>query len=143
MMPTSSTLQASSASPWHWTFLAAVAIGGALGAVCRFSGNAAISSVLGSEFPVGILLINVLGGFLMGLLQGAIKRSGKPHAMVAALLGTGFLGGFTTFSTFALDTFTLYHAGQMFLSSLNVILNACLCIAAVGAGYKMMLKKTA
>ena len=78
----------------------AVLCGGAAGAVCRFKLNAAIMSGLTMTFPLGILCINVLGGFLMGLLQGAMKRSGKPFTVGYSLLGTGFLGGFTTFSTF-------------------------------------------
>ena len=85
----------------------AVLCGGAAGAVCRFKLNAAIMSGLTLAFPLGILCINVLGGFLMGLLQGAMKRSGKPFTVGYSLLGTGFLGGFTTFSTFSLDTFNL------------------------------------
>ena len=79
----------------------AVLCGGAAGAVCRFKLNAAIMSGLTMAFPLGILCINVLGGFLMGLLQGAMKRSGKPFTVGYSLLGTGFLGGFTTFSTFS------------------------------------------
>ena len=73
----------------------AVLCGGAAGAVCRFKLNAAIMSGLTMAFPLGILCINVLGGFLMGLLQGAMKRSGKPFTVGYSLLGTGFLGGFT------------------------------------------------
>ena len=59
----------------------AVLCGGAAGAVCRFKLNAAIMSGLTMTFPLGILCINVLGGFLMGLLQGAMKRSGKPFTV--------------------------------------------------------------
>lgn len=126
---------------WQASVVVAVAVGGALGALCRVSADAAVSAVLGSKFPVGILLVNVLGCFLMGVLQGAIKRSGKPYTKMAALLGTGFLGAFTTFSAFAMDTFILYHSGQIILSSLNVILNMCLCMAAVGIGYQLILKR--
>ena len=69
----------------------AVLCGGAAGAVCRFKLNAAIMSGLTLAFPLGILYVNVLGGFLMGLLQGAMKRSGKPFTVGYSLLGTGFL----------------------------------------------------
>ena len=70
----------------------AVLCGGAAGAVCRFKLNAAIMSGLTLAFPLGILCVNVLGGFLMGLLQGAMKRSGKPFTVGYSLLGTGFPG---------------------------------------------------
>lgn len=113
----------------------AVLCGGAAGAVCRFELNAAVVTATGPGFPYGILLINVVGGFLMGLLQGLIKRSGTPHAVLYSLLGTGFLGGFTTFSTFSLDTFTLYHSGHPLAAGINIILNAVLCVIAAGIGY--------
>ena len=90
----------------------AVLCGGAAGAVCRFKLNAAIMSGLTLAFPLGILCINVLGGFLMGLLQGAMKRSGKPFTVGYSLLGTGFLGGFTTFSTACVEVVRLVRAGR-------------------------------
>lgn len=120
----------------------AVLIGGAVGAVCRFHLNAAIMSGLTTPFPIGILIINVLGGFLMGLLQGWMKREGRPFPVGYNLLGTGFLGGFTTFSTFSLDTFNLYHGGDLAYAGLNILLNAVLCVCAVWLGYRMMYPKS-
>ena len=113
----------------------AVLCGGAAGAVCRFKLNAAIMSGLTMTFPLGILC--------MGLLQGAMKRSGKPFTVGYSLLGTGFLGGFTTFSTFSLDTFNLYHTGDLMLAGLNILLNAVICICAVWAGYRIVFPRTA
>ena len=113
----------------------AVLIGGAAGAVCRVLGNSAAMGIFGGTFPLGILLINVAGGFLMGLLQGVIARSGRPHALLYSLFGTGFLGGFTTFSSFALDTFRLYAGGAVLPAALNIMLNTCLAVAAAGLGY--------
>ena len=114
---------------------AAVLIGGAAGALCRFGGNIAIMDMIRGPFPLGILVINVAGGFLMGLLQGAIKRSGSPHTLLYNLLGTGFLGGFTTFH--------LYASGSVMSAALNIILNACLAIAAAGIGYGIFIKREA
>ena len=102
----------------------AVLCGGASGAVCRFKLNAAIMSGLTMAFPLGILCINVLGGFLMGLLQGAMKRSGKPFTVGYSLLGTGFLG-------------------DLMLAGLNILLNAVICICAVWAGYRIVFPRTA
>lgn len=113
----------------------AVLCGGAIGAVCRFNLNAAVMGALTVGFPVGILCINVLGALAMGLLQGAMKRSGKPFTVGYSLLGTGFLGGFTTFSTFSLDTFNLYHGEALVYAALNIVLNAALCLLAVWIGY--------
>ena len=116
----------------------AVLCGGAVGAVCRFWLNDAIMLALPIAFPLGILCINVLGAFLMGLLQGWMKRTGNPFKVGYSLLGTGFLGGFTTFSTFSLDTFNLYQAGDLMFSGLNILLNAVICICAVWAGYRLV-----
>lgn len=121
----------------------AVLIGGAAGAVCRSGGNSAIMNIFGGTFPLGILLINVAGGFLMGLLQGAIARSGRPRALLYSLLGTGFLGGFTTFSSFALDCFRLYSSGSAIMAALNIIFNACLAIMAAGLGYGLCIRRGA
>lgn len=112
-------------------------------ALGRFGGNIAIMDMIRGPFPLGILVINVAGGFLMGLLQGAIKRSGSPHTLLYNLLGTGFLGGFTTFSTFSIDTFHLYASGSVMSAALNIILNACLAIAAAGIGYGIFIKREA
>ncbi len=113
----------------------AVLCGGAAGAVCRFTLNDGIMAAVGPGFPYGILCINIAGGLAMGLLQGFIARRGTPFAALYSLLGTGFLGGFTTFSTFSMDTFTLYAAGRPYAAAVNVLSNALLCIAAAGIGY--------
>ncbi|MCH5277174.1 MAG: CrcB family protein [Desulfovibrionaceae bacterium] len=133
----------SSKAPASIAPAAAVMLGGAAGAVCRFSGNSAITALAGGAFPLGILLINVAGGFLMGLLQGAIARSGRPHALLYSLLGTGFLGGFTTFSSFALDTARLYASGNALSAALNIMLNACLAIMAAGLGFGICARRGA
>ena len=115
----------------------AVLCGGAAGAVCRFKLNAAIMSGLTLAFPLGILCINVLGGFLMGLLQGAMKRSGKPFTVGYSLLGTGFLGGFTTFSTFSLESLTLLEKGKWLLGGSYMVLSVVLCLLGVALGERL------
>lgn len=80
----------------------------------------------------------MLGGFLMGLLQGWMRRTGNTFATGYCLLGTGFLGGFTTFSTFSLDTFLLYRSGDASLAALNIALNMVLCLCAVWGGYALL-----
>lgn len=127
------------ASKYHVMALA-VMTGGALGALSRFTLNKSIMSTpeihaVWGGFPVGILCINTLGGLMMGLLQGWIARSGQKHALLYALVGTGFLGGFTTFSTFSIDTLHLYHSGGAFPALTNIVANSCLAILAAGLGY--------
>ena len=118
----------------------AVMCGGAVGAVCRFKLNALIMTATALSFPVGILIINVLGAFLMGLLQGWMKRTGKPFTVGYSLLGTGFLGGFTTFSSFSLDTFSLYQTGTLLFAAANIVLNAGLCLFTVWIGYSLLVQ---
>lgn len=116
----------------------AVLIGGALGAVSRFELDPILGTyVMRPGFPYGIMIINVLGGLAMGLLQGWIKRSGKPFTLLYSLLGTGFLGGFTTVSHFTVQTFTLYQGGHVLAASLNVILSVVLAVGAAAIGYNL------
>ena len=116
----------------------AVMLGGGAGAVCRVMTGFAVMEKLPSGFPLGVLCTNVLGGFLMGLLQGWMRRTGNTFATGYCLLGTGFLGGFSTFSTFSLDTFLLYRSGDASLAALNIALNMVLCLCAVWGGYALL-----
>ena len=115
-----------------------VLLGGALGALCRVHGNSAVMAAMGGHFPLGILCINMAGSFVMGLLMGLLSRMGQggPAApWLNAFLGTGFLGGFTTFSSFALDTVKLWQGGHMNFALLNIGFNAALCVALAGLGW--------
>lgn len=122
---------------------ATVMIGGALGALSRFRMDAALTHTFMINFPIGILCINVLGGLLMGLLQGAMKRSGRPFALGYNLLGTGFLGGLTSFSHFSLNAFDLWRNGQGGLAALYVLLSLALCIGAAWLGYRLLCPRRA
>ena len=76
----------------------------------------------------------------MGVLQGVMRRLDRPFTVGYCLIGTGFLGGFTTFSSFAVDTLLLWRAGHGTLAGLNVALNLFLGIGAVGAGYVLAMR---
>jgi len=115
-----------------------VLLGGALGALCRVHGNAAVMTSMGGHFPLGILCINMAGSFMMGLLIGLLTRMGSGCSAAPwlnAFLGTGFLGGFTTFSSFALDTVRLWQGGHMNFALLNIGLNTALCVMLAGMGW--------
>ena len=115
----------------------AVMAGGALGALSRFGGDNAIMAAMGGEFPLGILCINMFGSFLMGLLTGFLSRTTSGGPMASAFLGTGFLGGFTTFSSFALDSVRLCEGNHPLFALLNIGLNVTLCVLLAGAGWFM------
>lgn len=115
----------------------AILCGGAAGAACRHALGLLVG---GGGFPFGILAVNTLGCLLMGLLQGVLLRTGRPSGAGYGLLGTGFLGGFTTFSSFALDTFLLARSGHAGLAAANVALNLGLGVGAVWAGYAVIMR---
>ncbi len=97
-----------------------IAIGGAIGALCRFVLSSQISQLLGEAFPWGILVVNVAGCFVMGSLAELAVQSWPMSPEVKAFLITGVLGGFTTFSAFALDTAVLTERGDMMGAMLYV-----------------------
>ena len=96
----------------------AVAAGGALGAVGRFLITSSGGQFLGYGFPAGTLFVNVLGSFALGVLIEATSLTWSPSADMRAFLVAGILGAFTTFSTFSLDTVTLWTRGDFVLAGI-------------------------
>jgi CrcB protein len=116
-----------------WGVIAAVAMGGALGSVARYF-VAQVQNPTWTGFPYGIFLVNVSGGFVMGVLTElmALKFSVSPE--VRAFLTTGVMGGYTTFSTFSLESALLIQKGAIATASAYVVGSAMLSIAALFAG---------
>jgi fluoride exporter len=112
----------------------AVAVGGAFGAVARFAIDGWVSERTGGLFPWGTLFINLSGAFLLGLLATlAIDRSVlSPEIRPIAMIG--FLGAYTTFSTWMLDCWRLMQEGAWTLAAANLVGSALLGLVAVGAG---------
>ena len=118
--------------------LLAVALGGALGASGRHLVSRAMVHLLGTSFPWGTLLVNVLGSVLMGMLiELAALRLNLSNEM-RAFVFVGILGGFTTFSTFALDAVTLYERGALLPAFLYVLGSVTLAVAGLFAGLALM-----
>lgn len=113
---------------------AAVAAGGALGAMARYGVNLASVHLLGTNFPYGTLIVNVVGSFIMGLLIEAMAVSWAVSTEMRLFLVVGILGAFTTFSTFSLDFAVLYRRGEWGLGLAYVLISVSLSIAAVFAG---------
>ena len=98
-----------------------VFLGGGVGAALRHGVNLAAARLLGTGFPYGTLTVNVVGSLLMGLMAAWFAFEGSPSQHWRLFLTTGMLGGFTTFSTFSLDTALLYERGELGLAALYVV----------------------
>ena len=107
-----------------------VFIGGSIGAVCRFAVSIQMKRIISTEFPLATFLINMTGSFLLGLLLAS-----EPGSLTQLLLGTGFLGGFTTFSTFQVENVTLFRKGNYGVLLIYATLSVGLCIVSAGLGF--------
>ncbi len=115
--------------------LVLIGIGGALGAIIRyFIGNFFQVQSNAEHFPIGILLVNIIGCFLIGFLYIFFEFKFSINEDIRIMIFVGILGGFTTFSTFGLDTFHLFKNGMMNYAILNIILSVILGILAVWLG---------
>lgn len=114
----------------------AIAVGGAIGAVLRHAVSTGMYSWLGFGFPWGTLTVNVLGSLALGAVVEAGASTLKLTPELRALIATGLLGAFTTFSTFALDAANLFDRQAMISGILYVGLSVSLCIGGfyLGAG---------
>jgi len=111
-----------------------VAMGGALGAVLRYSISSSIYHWFGRSFPYGTLVVNVLGSLAIGLLSVLLIEKFNVSQDVKLGLVVGVLGALTTFSTFSWETVDLLQQGLIQRALLNILLNVVVCIAAVWLG---------
>lgn len=111
-----------------------VALGGGVGAACRHLVNQWTLKTFGPGFPIGTMMVNVLGSLLMGLLVGCLAARSSGDAALRLVLATGFLGGFTTFSSFSLDALLLWERGEGMAAVLYVTASVVLGIAGLVAG---------
>lgn len=116
----------------------AVALGGALGALSRYWMTSAVTVMAGNRFPWGTLSVNVLGALLMGILYVIVDERMADSGPWRALLITGGLGAFTTFSTFSIDALLLLQNGRVLSAVLYVLTSVVVCMLAVAAGMSLM-----
>lgn len=116
-----------------------VALGGALGSVARYWCSGVVANAVGETFPWGTLIVNVLGSLLIGFIATISGTDGRflipPEARQFMMVG--ILGGFTTFSSFSLQTLTLARDGEWLLAGANVIGSVVLCLIAVWVGHML------
>lgn len=110
-----------------------VMLGGGLGSVCRYGVSQLSLRLLSGRYPFGTLAVNIVGSFVIGFLFTCAERRLVPDAL-RLLLITGFLGGFTTFSAFTLESIKLFSNGQPLLSVLHILIHIVCGLAAVCLG---------
>ena len=112
----------------------AIAVGGAFGSVLRYGLSTWVHTLVGRGFPYGTLAVNVLGCLAMGVLFVLlVERMGASAVWRAGLL-IGVLGGFTTFSSFSIETFNLIEQGAMAKAAGNIAASLVLCVGATWLG---------
>ncbi len=111
-----------------------VAIGGAIGSVGRYCVGLWATRLAGPNFPWGTLTVNVVGAFAIGLLVEMVARRFDASNEMRAFIVTGILGGFTTWSSFTLDTMVLFERGEVGLSALYLLASLLVSFAAIFAG---------
>ena len=111
-----------------------VMAGGAIGSGARYLVGRSTLAALGPGWPWGTMTVNLAGGLLMGLLVGMLARVSAPGEGWRLLLGVGALGGFTTFSAFALDTVGMIERGDWAAAAVYVAVSVAGSVAAVMAG---------
>jgi CrcB protein len=117
--------------------IALTLIAGALGAVTRFVVDALVKQRWRSPFPLGTFLINVTGSLLLGVLAGLVLFQGQPSAW-QTVVGTGFCGGYTTFSTASFETVRLVQQGRRIAALTNAVGSLVVSVAACAAGFALV-----
>lgn len=121
-----------------WTFILAVAAGGALGSAARYLTAIGFGKLLGTKLPWGTLFINITGSLLIGILAGLFAARWSLPQAVRIFLIVGVCGGYTTFSTFSLDSFYLMERGEVAAAAAYMIASVVLSVGAVIAGIQIV-----
>ena len=115
--------------------LLVIAIGGAIGASARYLLSSFVLRVSGTLFPLGTFVVNVLGCLAFGAIAGAASQRVQLAPAMRLFLLTGILGGFTTFSSYAFESFTLMRDGQMVWAGINIAGQVVAGLVGMWAGY--------
>ncbi len=111
-----------------------IMLGGSLGALMRFVISGSITEKLGTSFPYGTLTVNILGSFVMGFLaMFLVERMGLDPLLRLGIF-VGFLGAFTTFSTFSMETMNLFEQGESVRALVNMFISVAFSVLAVWLG---------
>jgi CrcB protein len=111
-----------------------IGAGGFLGVLGRYGAGIGLGKCMPADFPLNTMIINMVGSFLIGLVYELSLRPGMIHETLVSAIMVGVLGGFTTFSTFSLETVTLLEQGKILYGILNMACTVALCVVAVVLG---------
>jgi CrcB protein len=117
----------------RWDVLLAIGAGGALGSLARYGLSVAIPHPRG-EFPLATLVTNIVGCLLIGVLMGVLTTMADPHRLLRPFLGVGVLGGFTTFSTYVIDTLDQLSTGHQTAALVYAFASVALSLLAAATG---------
>lgn len=120
--------------------LALVASGGAIGATLRYLISIGVISLFGKGFPFATLSVNIIGSLIMGCIFQLVQQETISVSPWWPLVGVGFLGALTTFSTFSMDNLLLLQQGELFKAMLNIALNVVVCLLAAYVGTLLVFK---
>lgn len=120
-----------------WQTLLAIGSGGFLGSVLRAYLNGVVNRHFPHDLPFGTLSVNLIGSLVIGILFALFTYTPYFSVTMKSFLTTGILGGLTTFSTFALETFWLFNQGSLVLGLANTLLNVVGTLIAAGSGFKI------
>jgi|SRR5579859_5531840 len=111
-----------------------VALGGAIGSMLRFWAGGYVSTRLGTRFPYGTFLINITASFLIGFIMTLLAERMHWGPNWRFLIVAGFLGGYSTFSTFEYETFRVFQDGEFLVAGMNIVLSVAVGFLAVWVG---------
>ena len=122
-------------TPQAWLLIALM---GALGTLCRYALGRWVLNMTGGTFPWGTFAVNAIGCLLIGVIAGSIEKEALVSPVVRLALIVGFLGGFTTFSSFALEGYSLWHTHDWLAAGGYVLLTNLTGLGAVWAGHRLV-----
>ena len=118
-----------------------IGLGGAIGSMARYGLGGLVAHKFGESFPFGTLAVNIAGSFIIGFLGALASSEGRlaPQTRIVTtqFFITGVCGGFTTFSSFSLQTLNLLRDGEWFYAGGNILLSVVLCLVAVWLGFML------
>jgi CrcB protein len=116
-----------------------IAIGGAIGSMARYWCSGMVARLIGETFPFGTLFVNIVGSFVIGFVATVTGPDGRMFVGAAGrqFVMTGILGGYTTFSSFSLQTLNLINDGEWLAAGANVTVSVAMCLLSVWAGHAL------